>query len=99
MAEKEINIARIAVDMVANTSTYATQLKGAIKVTDKSLKDIEQSNKKSNSNLSKEDKKAAKEAERTARQKADAEIEQEKRAARETAAIARQKGKDQQTHQ
>lgn len=94
---KEINIARLAVDMVANTATYRSQLAELVKETDSRLKQLEKVNGTSNKKINADDAKAAKQAERIAKEKAKLVIEQAKREQREIAAIQRQKEKDLQT--
>ena len=88
---KEINIARLAVDMVANTATYRSQLAEMVKQNDKRLKELEKTNQKSNSQQNSDDNKAAKEAARIAKQRAKAETEAYAEASRRQAKHERDK--------
>jgi len=88
---KEINIARLAVDMVANTATYRSQLAEMVKQTDKRLKELEKTNQKSNSQQNSDDNKAAKAAEMIAKKRAKAETEAYAEASRRQAKHERDK--------
>jgi hypothetical protein len=82
---KEINIARLAVDMIANTGTYRSQLAELVKQTDKRLKDLEKVHITSNKQINDSDTSAAAAAARTAQKRADDEI----KIAAQAAAVAK----------
>jgi hypothetical protein len=86
---KEINIARLSVDMIANTATYRSQLADLIKQTDKRLKELEKINSGSNKKINSDDAKSGKESARIAKKIADMEVEAYAEGARRTAAIRR----------
>lgn len=79
---KEINIARLSVDMIANTATYRSQMADLIKQTDKRLKQLEKIHGTSSAAINKHDITAAARATKIAKERAKAETDAYAMAAR-----------------